>query len=97
MDEFVGKLVGSKFGDNVGSGREDALSGGCIVWSPCWDCGSAVDAGAVSVSSGLACTAGIRGLISMANSETDTAASGGINLNFGLNRLRYHSLPGTSH
>jgi hypothetical protein len=63
---LISSLRGSSANDSVGSGGVTALTNGnYLVWSPRWDNGAAVNAGAVTWGSGVS---GVNGVVSAANS-----------------------------
>lgn len=79
-------LVGSTLLDGVGSGVTMAQSNGnYVAWSPVWDNGGIVDAGAFSLGFGNGTTTGA---INAANSVRGTAASGSSSMNFIYDNLR---------
>uniref|UniRef100_UPI003A97ADF2 beta strand repeat-containing protein n=1 Tax=Rosistilla oblonga TaxID=2527990 RepID=UPI003A97ADF2 len=72
----INSLVGSKVHDSVGRGAMARFANGnFVVFSPLWDNGAAIDAGAVTWGNG---SVGISGLISDTNSVIGST-SGGVN------------------
>jgi hypothetical protein len=90
-------LVGNTADDGVGySGYSDYSviaqnNGNYVVWSPTWDNGATVDAGAITLGFGNGTTTGA---ITAANSVRGTAAAGGIFMNFAYDALRAQLIVG---